>query len=111
MRSILSSGLLTLLFVVALVLPEASLAAADNQIGAIDKAVCAVIDVLSGNVARGVAAFGIIFLGFSLFLGKISWGTGLALAIGLGAVLGAGDIVKLIAGGTNELDCASFNGA
>ena len=64
----------------------------------IRKAVCNVIGALQGDVVRAIAAFGIIFLGFSLFLGKISWGVGLALAIGLGAVLGASQIVGVISG-------------
>jgi len=66
----------------------------------VDETVCNIIEILQGNIARAVAAFGIIFLGFSLFLGKISWGTALALGIGIGAIFGASDIVKLIGDGT-----------
>lgn len=66
--------------------------------------VCNVILLLQGNIARGVAAFGVIFLGFSLFLGKISWGTALALAMGLGAIFGAQALVNLASGGTG-LNC------
>jgi type IV secretory pathway VirB2 component (pilin) len=60
--------------------------------------ICNIVVQLQGPVARGVAAFGIIFLGFSLFLGKISWGVALALGIGIGAIFGAGEIVNLISG-------------
>lgn len=64
----------------------------------ISQVVCSIVGQLQGPVARGVAAFGIIFLGFSLFLGKISWGVALALGIGIGAIFGAKEIVGLIGG-------------
>lgn len=70
----------------------------EGKVDAVSGAICSVVKTLQGPIAKGVAAFGIIFLGFSLFLGKISWGTGIALAIGLGAVLGAGQIVNVISG-------------
>lgn len=60
--------------------------------------VCNIIKQLQGPVARGVAAFGIIFLGFSLFLGKISWGVALALGIGVAAIFGAETIVDAMLG-------------
>ena len=80
-----------LLALVALSPNEAMAAGVDAAgMGAV---VCNIIDELQGPVARGVAAFGIIFLGFSLFLGKISWGVALALGIGLAAIFGAESIV------------------
>lgn len=112
MRNLLSYGFAAFLFVVAMALPEVSFAdpapagGGGQSIDAIDNAVCGVIGVLQGPIAKGIAAFGIIFLGFSLFLGKISWGTGIALAIGLGAVLGAGQIVSVIGDGEEACDGA-----
>ncbi|MET0154887.1 MAG: TrbC/VirB2 family protein [Rickettsiales bacterium] len=95
-----TTHLLTALAVLLIaIMPDLSFAQGTGGGGAAEgadeimDAVCAVIKALQGPVARGVAAFGIIFLGFSLFLGKISWGTGIALAIGLGAVFGAKTIV------------------
>ena len=76
--------------------------ASDNNL---TQVICNVIILLQGNIARGVAAFGIIFLGFSLFLGKISWGTAFALAIGLGAIFGAQALVNLMTGDTDQLEC------
>lgn len=100
------------LAVIVAVVPEASLAGAPSitstfgtaEAQGISTAVCNVIGALQGDVVRAIAAFGIIFLGFSLFLGKISWGVGLALAIGLGAVLGAGQIVGVISGSNMECE-------
>ena len=94
-----------LLATVAIMLPDLAAAQtitgtnlADND-NTIAKVICSIVAVLQGPIARGVAAFGIIFLGFSLFLGKISWGTALALGIGLGAIFGAQKIVNMMAGG------------
>ncbi len=79
-----------LLAVVALSPDFASAAVTAEGMGQV---VCNIILELQGPVARGVAAFGIIFLGFSLFLGKISWGVALALGIGVAAIFGAESIV------------------
>ncbi|PIR39870.1 MAG: hypothetical protein COV35_00170 [Alphaproteobacteria bacterium CG11_big_fil_rev_8_21_14_0_20_39_49] len=85
-----------LLALVALAPNEAMAADADGM----GQVVCNIIDELQGPVARGVAAFGIIFLGFSLFLGKISWGVALALGIGIAAIFGAETIVDAMLGNT-----------
>lgn len=85
-----------------MLVPDSSFAAITTLTtgqGTIAGTICNVIDELQGPIARGVAAFGIIFLGFSLFLGKISWGVGLALGIGLGAIFGAGQIVAVLGNG------------
>lgn len=92
------------LVAVVLVLPDFA-AAATTSDNSVSKVVCNVVLQLKGPVARGIAAFGIIFLGFSLFLGKISWGTALALGIGLGAIFGAEEIVGLISGDDAAKDC------
>ena len=86
--------------VVIISLPELSFAgntAGGSKTG-ISNVICNIVGELQGPVARGIAAFAIILLGFSLFLGKISWGTALALGIGIGAVFGAEQLVQLISG-------------
>jgi type IV secretion system protein VirB2 len=83
------------LAVLVLHVPDALAAEGDKKFVGV---LCNVLDLLQGNVARSVAAAGIIFLGFSLFLGKVSWGTALAIGIGIGAIFGAKDIVDLLAG-------------
>ncbi len=94
---------------IVVLLPDLALAqttATGTQ--SVENVICRIVKALQGNVARGVAAFGIIFLGFSLFLGKISWGTALALGIGLGAIFGAQQIVNLMGGGSS-LNCDSVS--
>jgi type IV secretion system protein VirB2 len=53
---------------------------------------------LAGPVGRAVAAVAVIFLGFSLFMGKVTWGLALALGIGIAAIFGAPEIVDMLGG-------------
>lgn len=82
-------------------LPEASFAQTDPN--PIANAVCKVVQELNGPVGRGIAMVAVIFLGFSLFMGKVSWGLAISLGIGIAAIFGAGDIVKLMGG--KESNC------
>jgi type IV secretion system protein VirB2 len=110
-----STTICFMLMVVVILLPDMAAAGAETAATAeanqLSRMVCRVINLLQGNIARGVAAFGIIFLGFSLFLGKISWGTAIALALGLGAIFGAQSLVNLMSTGTGtsgvDLNCAA----
>lgn len=72
--------------------------AGDVDADIVSTVICNIINELQGGVVRGVAAFAVIFLGFSLFLGKISWGTCLALGIGVACVFGAEQIISVMAG-------------
>lgn len=94
-------ALTLLLMSLMALLPDSSQAASVvtmSQDSGLGGTLCSVVTTLQGPVARGLAAIAIIFLGFSLFLGKISWGIALALAIGIGAVFGAPEIVKVLSG-------------
>lgn len=99
-QSINPAYLVVLLIAGFYLIPDAAFA--QNQI---EETLCAVVAQLSGPVGRAIAAIAIIFLGLSLFLGKISWGIALALAIGIGAVFGAEQLVSLLGGG-DENACA-----
>ena len=86
--------------------PEVGYAANDASI---EKTLCMVVKTLTGTVGRSLAAIAIIFLGFSLFLGKISWGIALSLAIGVGAVFGAPQLVSTLAGNSDQ-NCETILG-
>jgi type IV secretory pathway VirB2 component (pilin) len=89
----------TLLFMSIMALVPDPVSASSAKLGdtsGLGGTICNVVRELQGPVARGLAAIAIIFLGFSLFLGKISWGIALALAIGIGAVFGAPQIVSAL---------------
>ena len=108
-NSVFYFALSALAVMVVNILPE-SANAQSAEVKIFAKTICNIIDVLQGDVVRAIAAFGVIFLGFSLFLGKITWGVALAIGIGLGAVLGAEEIVNAMSTGTSKttLDCTKI---
>lgn len=57
---------------------------------------CQVINVIDGNVGRAIAIIIVLSLAISLFLGKVTWGTAIAIAVGLGVLFGAPAFVSAI---------------
>jgi type IV secretory pathway VirB2 component (pilin) len=98
-----------MLVAVAMLMPDLAFATTTtpDDTGNLSKTICNIVQVLQGNIARGVAAVGIIFLGFTMFMGKVSWGTAISLGIGLGAIFGARTLVGLM-DPTGANACATF---
>lgn len=98
-----------ILSIIVMVLPDiaaASVRDSSEATAGLANIICQVIRALQGDFARGVAIIALIFLGFSLFLGKVSWGVALAIGIGLGVVFGAHLVVDFVTaneGGGAEL--------
>lgn len=68
--------------------------------GDLETVLCNALSIVQGSVGKSIAAFAIIFIGVSLFLGKVSWGVAIATALGIGAIFGASSIVEGLGGGT-----------
>ena len=68
----------------------------DNKITDI---ICNAVNELTGPIGRAIAILIIISLAISLFLGKVSWGMAIAVAVGMGILFGAKGIVDLLAKG------------
>lgn len=66
---------------------------------------CNALDLITGGTGKTIATFAVIGLGIGFFLGKISWGLMLSIALGVAALFGAPTIVNAIAGGT--FDCST----
>jgi type IV secretion system protein VirB2 len=77
-------------------------ASAQNNEGntQISNIICGAVNQLTGTIGRSIAILIIISLAISLFLGKVSWGMAIAVAVGMGILFGAKDVVNLLAGGT-----------
>ncbi len=71
-----------------------------NQPTQISNIICGAVNQLTGTIGRSIAILIIISLAISLFLGKVSWGMAIAVAVGMGILFGAKDVVNLLAGGT-----------
>ncbi|MBQ4874732.1 MAG: TrbC/VirB2 family protein [Rickettsiaceae bacterium H1] len=62
--------------------------------------VCNVVTQLTGPIGQAVSTVAVIFIGIGLFMGKISWGLALGIAIGMALLFGAESIVGWIGGNT-----------
>lgn len=96
-----STIFLFLLFTTVLVLDPISASATD----AVSEVMCRVLGIVQGKLGKGIAAFAIIFIGISLFMGKVSWGLAVSTALGIGAIFGAGSLVDTITGGGASSQC------
>lgn len=63
----------------------------------IEETLCNVVKLAQGGIGKAIAAIIIISLAIALFLGKVSWGLAIAVAVGMGLLFGAPAIVNLIA--------------
>lgn len=83
----------TLLFL----LPDS--AHAEGGVAAWDKALQTIVGYMTGNTGRLLATIAVAALGYSAYTGRISWSRAITIAIGIGIVFGAANIVDLFAGG------------
>ena len=76
---------------------------------AMTDAMCNGYKIFNGPVGKMAAVFAIVALGIGLFMGKITWGLVIAVALGIGAIFGA---PKLVAVMTNSQEmCTSYTHA
>ena len=105
-KSIFSTSsfwLFSFFFIILMLDPTQAYAkVADTQIQIV---LCNTLELVQGPVGKAIGMIAIIFLGISLFLGKVSWGLAISTAIGIGFIFGAGGIVAAI-GGVDKEDCA-----
>ena len=107
-KSIFSTSsfwLCSLFAIVLIVDPNMAYAAEKTKI---EDVLCNVLDLVQGPIGKGIGMVAIIFLGVSLFMGKVSWGLAISTAIGLGFIFGASGIVSAI-GGVDKSDCQGTN--
>ncbi|MBT4989327.1 MAG: TrbC/VirB2 family protein [Rickettsiales bacterium] len=72
--------------------------------GDLEQILCNALAIVQGGVGKSIAAFAIIFIGVSLFLGKVSWGVAIATVLGIGAIFGATTIVEGLGAGGGSCD-------
>jgi len=100
------SNILTIAFglLAVLLVTDPAFAAGTNagSGGDLETILCNALSIVQGGVGRSIAAFAIIFIGISLFLGKVSWGVAIATVLGIGAIFGASTIVSGLGGGADQ---------
>ena len=91
-------------FAFSLFLPSMSNAAGNTNTTTnqtkIEEVLCNAVNQLTGPIGRSIAIIIIISMAIALFLGKVSWGLAIAVAVGMGILFGAKDVVNLLSGGT-----------
>jgi type IV secretion system protein VirB2 len=62
----------------------------------IAQVLCNVIKVAQGATGKTIATLVIISMAIGLFLGKITWGVAIAVAVGMGVLFGANTLVSFL---------------
>ena len=68
---------------------------------------CNVLNIVTGNFGKAVAAFAVLSVGVGFFTGKVSWGLMIGVAAGVAAMFGANSIVGAITG-ESVIDCSTY---
>lgn len=84
-----------LLGMFTLVYAEAAYAATNSAMGDV---LCTIVDIVYGNLGRGLATLAIIIIGVGATLGKTSWGLAMTVAIGISVIFNAGTVVAYLTG-------------
>lgn len=66
-------------------------------------AFCGMYKFITSSVGKGVALAAVVTVGVFFFLGKITWGSVAAVAIGIGAMFGAPAVVGVLTG--SQMSC------
>lgn len=89
-------------FFAALMLPELAQAQTPTAMGNV---LCAVVDMVMGNLGRGLATLAVIIVGVGATLGKVSWGLAITVAVGIAVIFNAETIVESLSAGS-VVDCS-----
>ncbi len=71
----------------------------------VEDVICNAVQELTGPIGRAIAVLIVISLAIALFLGKVTWGLAIAVAVGLGVLFGAPTVVALLSGQKVEDIC------
>ena len=94
-------GIFAVFTLMVFALPDSILAA-----NSLNQAMCKGVEMLKSDAGKALAITAVIILGLAALMGKISWGLGIMVVLGIALLFGAGDIVNTIGGeGTGE--CAT----
>jgi type IV secretory pathway VirB2 component (pilin) len=76
----------------------------------IEQTLCDILKILTGTAGKAIAVFALVFLGISLFLGKVSWGLAVSTALGIATIFGAPQLVGVLGAkkGLNLSTCESM---
>jgi type IV secretion system protein VirB2 len=79
----------------------------DSASEGITNVLCHVINIIQGNTGKSISILVIISLAIGLFLGKVTWGVAIAVAVGMGVLFGANTLVGYLADGNSSNPCVT----
>jgi type IV secretion system protein VirB2 len=68
----------------------------DDGTSGLTQVLCHVIGIAQGSTGKTIAILVVISMAMGLFLGKITWGVAIAVAVGMGVLFGANTMVGFI---------------
>jgi type IV secretion system protein VirB2 len=74
-------------------------ASSANTTDPITNILCNAVNLVTGNAGRAICVLVIISMGIMLFLGKVTWGLAIMVAVGMGVLFGANSVVTTLSGG------------
>lgn len=83
---------------VVMCIPEIALAVTMGTV------MCAAADIVTGEVAAGIATIGICSIGVGACFGRVSWPVALMVSAGIAGLFGAGTIAKNLGAGGVSCD-------
>ncbi|MGE0755336.1 MAG: TrbC/VirB2 family protein [Alphaproteobacteria bacterium] len=95
-RQALMFLLLTLSIYMLLIYPVFAASGTPTPMGTV---LCAVVNMVYGNLGRGLATLAIIIVGVGATLGKVSWGLAITVGVGISVIFNAGPIANLLGSG------------
>ncbi len=60
---------------------------------------CEIVDMVYGNLGRGLATLAVVIIGVGATLGKTSWGLAMTVAVGIAVIFNAGTVVGYLGSG------------
>lgn len=102
--NIKKSTILMALSLLLVLIPFIGFAAEDYSSISMEEALCNAYGLFNGPIGKAFAIFAIVALGVLFFLGKVNWGTAIAIALGIGAIFGAPALVGMLTG-SSETKC------
>ncbi len=113
LASLKSFAKFALVFASSLLFSHFANAGAAGAAGTTGNILCNALSLFTGNLGKTLAIFALIALGVSFFMGKISWGTVLAVAFGIACIFGGATIVNAISGASSgsTFTCSGTAGA
>lgn len=73
----------------------------EGRADAISVALCNIVQLIQGDIAKAVATIAVIFMAFGLFSGKVTWTVAIMTVIAISCVMGADGIVRIMIGWEN----------